>query len=89
MSKQKDNPLVVLRIDYTDYLLNLDAASQILAAFATQKVQKIIAGWEPETKTSVYTLKDVDLSELVRIEPLSPERYAILKLTTAAREEHK
>lgn len=84
--KDKDNDaakLVILKVDYMELVVPVEAAIAFMKLIAGGDTNKLYNKYIQETKSSIEVFEHVDLS----IHHLSPERYALAKMSTASLKE--
>lgn len=76
----KEDKLVILTIGYVELLVPCDSAMAFMKHIAGEPVCRFESKWQSDAKKSLEVLEPATIT----IGYLSPERYAVAKLTTAA-----
>jgi hypothetical protein len=76
----KEDKLVILTIGYVELLVPCESAMAFMKHIVGEPVCKFDSKWQSDAKKSLEVLEPATIT----IGHLSPERYAIAKLTTAA-----
>lgn len=76
---------MMLQLNYTEYVLDEDVASEMFKLLNKGSVERLESKWDSDTKTSTAYL--MRMKDSICLKRMDPEYYAVLKLTTAALEE--
>lgn len=82
----KNKHKMILTINYTDYVLDESAAIALFKLLNTTHMEMMDSKWDSVNKVSTHYLTEVKPGN-VKLMVMPPDRYAVLKLATAAIQE--